>query len=353
MSRPFGRRPQVLDTERLAEELRRLHQAAGAPSYRSLTLQAKAERVKFGVATLSDWFCGNTVPSDPAVFRYLVETLEARAARRARILPAGAVPAYRRRDAAQWEALRRLAVGSRQEMIATAGNPPLPPSAGTDAADDGKAAMPEVEPDLKPVLEPELEPERKRAGAGLVRRLLTPAWAAAAGGLAAGVGIGLALGGLTAPDGSVARASARPAAPAPQPPAPTFVLAGRSTSAEPLPGPHHWYVAHGVAEPDACPEGWVCLFQNPEFNSAAPGWMIIARDEDEVYDLPGQYDHAVRSWINTTNVDVAWHADPDDAGDFHGMDPHTRRGDLGGEDRTMASLHILTDDRAFPPGSKP
>lgn len=46
-----------------------------------------------------------------------------------------------------------------------------------------------------------------------------------------------------------------------------------------LPGPYRWFVAHDVSGADACPDGWACFFQNPDFNAQASGWEILVQDD--------------------------------------------------------------------------
>ncbi|MFF4739305.1 peptidase inhibitor family I36 protein [Streptomyces sp. NPDC001262] len=311
--------------ERLAAELRALHQEAGRPSYRRLVGRARGERPpeKLSLTTLSHWFSGQTIPSDPRAFRYLVGLLQEDAERRR--------SAATVRDWRWWEQLRQEALAERQGERAIKGTP------GTDQS-EGTA------PDRESGPRPRLRP-------GFLR------WCLAAVTALALFGAGF----LTARvDGAEARGSAAPPAqtwgtqPIGADP-PTIVGTDKvAHTADALPGPYRWFVAHDVSGADACPDGWACFFQNPNFNAQASGWEILVQDDEKTYDLAGQYNKAISSWINRTSVCIAWHELPHAEGSsWHGMSPGERRAALGAADKKAQSIHTLTDAAAFTPGSHP
>jgi hypothetical protein len=330
---------------RLSEELRRLHRAAGSPPYRSLVQQAEAQRppVRLGAATLSDWFSGRSIPSDPRVFRYFVASLEGRAIRRAATLPPEQRLPHQPRDPGFWEALRRQAVAARKVPGEGAGPD------GTDSRREIDSLLPGVTapPPADGTVESACCATGGRSSPGS-RWRTWPVAVASIGGTVLGACLTLLLGGhITAltPIGSLVALDA--------PDAPVVVSARSARPAEQLPGPYRWFVAHEVNGPDACPSGWVCLFQNPDFNAGSPGWMVLAQDELEVYDLQGQYDDAVSSWYDHSSVDAGWHEEPDAHGGWHGMKAGERRARMGTEAETMSSLHVFTDAKAFTAGTMP
>ena len=93
---------------RLAAALRELHAAAGSPSPSELKRQGQAQRppVSLPSSTISDWLRGNSVPSDPRAFLFLVGYLERRARRVGR--------ASASLTTTQWEVLLERAQGYRR-----------------------------------------------------------------------------------------------------------------------------------------------------------------------------------------------------------------------------------------------
>ncbi|MEV0398749.1 peptidase inhibitor family I36 protein [Actinoallomurus sp. NPDC050550] len=321
---------------RLPDQLRRLHEAAGRPSYRRLVDLARQQRppVKLAAATLSEWMSGKAVPSDPAVFRFLVETLEERALRR------GPAPTRRPQDWRVWERWRQEAMAERTAAPAAVTIAPTapPPTAAV-------TALPVVPPPTAEVTAPPVIPPPAAETAPRRR----PYW------IAAGIAAGTA-----AIAGTVLLVGHRPATAhqAAADPAPTVITAdGTARAAERLPGPTTWYVAHDVSGPDACPATWACFYQNEDFNRRSAGWMILAQDpngsESDSYDFTPPYDKAMSSWINNTPLDIAWHAEHHHHGPFFRMDPGARAARLGPAARTASSVHILFDDQAWPRGAKP
>jgi Peptidase inhibitor family I36 len=302
-------------TERLACELRRLREAAGNPSYSRLVDEAKQHRppVKLAPATLTGWFRGQTVPSDSGAWRYLIGNLQSRAQRR------GCASACK--DWREWERLRQAAVKERGVVLP----PPTPP----DGVPNNKARFPALD-------------------AARIKWWILAAVAASSFAL----GFTTArLTSLPAPRPTVTK-EIQGAPPDADPPV-IVGTDGKVRKADPLPGPSRWFVAQDVRGPGACLDGWACLFQNQNYNTEASGWMILVQDEDKTYNFEGQYDKAVRSWMNRTPVEIAWHQQPNDEGSWHGMEPGARKPSLGTADQTMSSLHTMTDADAWPPGSHP
>ncbi|MEV5508403.1 peptidase inhibitor family I36 protein [Streptomyces orinoci] len=313
-----------------AAALRELRRAAGNPSYRSLSGSARTQRppVSLGVATLSDWFNGRCVPSDPQALRFLVETLEARAERRAQ------GGSYRPRNWQSWERMRQEALaearanGARGRVVAPAGE--------------------EVR-----------EPDGQGQPVGHARRWRCPLWLVpwrrcivvvpvVVGVLA----VAAWLAGYLHTPVRTAGVSAPPVATYYRPPE-VIAADGKSESAERLPGPNRWFVAHNVKGADACPPHWACFFKNPDFN-ADPGWMIMVQDLEKTYELTGQYENAVSSWVNNMRVQVAWHPVHDAGGDlFYHMEPGARRARLGAADKTAQSIHTMSNANAWPQGTPP
>jgi hypothetical protein len=318
---------------RLAAELKALHQAAGGPSYRQLVglAQRQSPPVRLAVATLSGWLCGQTIPSDARAFRWLVEVLDQQARRRA------GETDNRPCDWRRWEQLRQHALAQRRKERPVRGE-----SASTTKPDEQRESAP-VGVDHDDTRAAPVVPVARR-GRRLVRRAATVVAAAAL------VATGFVAARMTAGSAPPAQAAGVGQSTA------SLVIIGsdhKNQVAEPLPGPNRWFVAHDVQGPDDCPDGWACFFQNEQFNTLSAGWMILAQDEEKVYNLTGQYDKAFSSWINRTPVDIGWHEQPNAWGSWHGMEPGQRRATMGAEARTGSSVHIFVDDRAFAPGSKP
>ncbi|MFF3072749.1 peptidase inhibitor family I36 protein [Kitasatospora sp. NPDC057904] len=296
--------------ERFTEELRKLYEAAGAPTYRQLADQGMRQQpqVKVGVATLCDWLNGRSIPSDAKVARFVVEVLEARAQRRG---------AAAKRGWAYWEELRRAAIDERRKPS----QPPRPPGPGDDA---GRSRL----------------SRRGRLG------LLAGAVLAVAGAATVAVLVFLPSGREPAPSDS---GSAVPGAP----PVPAIADAHGGRAVVDVPsGPGRFYVAHEVQGPDACPRNWVCLFENQSFNER-PGWMLLA-DASGPYDLDAAHDKAASSVVNNTAVDVALHVEHSFLSPYVHADPYTRITDLRAPDKGTPSLvNILTDGHAWTPGTLP
>lgn len=66
---------------------------------------AKLAGVGLKKTSLSEWFNGKTIPSDPKKFAYLVDLLEGQASQR---------PGHKRRTVQEWEARRKSASRARQ-----------------------------------------------------------------------------------------------------------------------------------------------------------------------------------------------------------------------------------------------
>lgn len=95
------------DVVRFGIELRQLYEAAGNPDLASLIRQGRKQvpPIVFHDATLSDWFNGRTVPSEPVKLQFLIQLLEGRAKRRS---------GYDPRGATWWERLRGAAVAQKR-----------------------------------------------------------------------------------------------------------------------------------------------------------------------------------------------------------------------------------------------
>lgn len=119
---PVGEQPEVV---RFGIELRQLYEAAGSPDLASLIRQGRNQvpSIVFHDATLSDWFNGRTVPSDPLKLRFLIQLLEGRAKRRS---------GYGSRGPIWWEELRGAAVAQKRGQ--RGGRPRTRPVAERDDA---------------------------------------------------------------------------------------------------------------------------------------------------------------------------------------------------------------------------
>uniref|UniRef100_UPI002F910620 hypothetical protein n=1 Tax=Streptomyces sp. NBC_01592 TaxID=2975889 RepID=UPI002F910620 len=97
----------------LAEKLRALKTASGCTFSHIINLGGRLQPpVRFNRASLSEWFSGKSVPSDPEAFRCLIVLLEPRAARK--------TPGHRRRSPEEWERIREEAEAARRAPDRTA-----------------------------------------------------------------------------------------------------------------------------------------------------------------------------------------------------------------------------------------
>ncbi|MGE7439891.1 hypothetical protein [Kitasatospora sp. NPDC001175] len=98
--------------EEFAWELKALLKASSLSLKEIIRIGEKSRSVTFPKTSLSDWFNGRSVPSDPAVFRVLVEMLEPLAEKRNQ--------GWRRRSAQEWEQRRQLAARERRQGMGVA-----------------------------------------------------------------------------------------------------------------------------------------------------------------------------------------------------------------------------------------
>ncbi|WP_406191966.1 hypothetical protein OH807_00020 [Kitasatospora sp. NBC_01560] len=136
--------------EQLAEVLRELRAASGL-TYGDIIHRGKRRTVKFTQASLSNWFDGTSVPSDPRTFRTLVELMDTQARKKPGYPPTDLdVLEQLRRDAEAQRRPRRTAVSHPEaspvaaEPSAQQAPPPAEAAAPGDAAKAGRvlAALP-------------------------------------------------------------------------------------------------------------------------------------------------------------------------------------------------------------------
>ncbi|MFD8527199.1 tetratricopeptide repeat protein, partial [Streptosporangium canum] len=104
-------------TARYAAALRALHEAAGSPTSDTITRQAQAQRppLKVPSSTWSNWRNGESVPSNSAIARWLIEDFLRPRARQH-------TPSFVTEQPQWWEDARRMALAQRRQ----GGRPPAP-----------------------------------------------------------------------------------------------------------------------------------------------------------------------------------------------------------------------------------
>ncbi|MFJ8444385.1 hypothetical protein [Kitasatospora griseola] len=108
--------------QRLADELQALRAASGLSFTKIVAMGGKLRPpVTFSKGSLSDWFSGKLVPSEPKKFEALIGLLEQLAMQKQ--------PDHQRRDFRAWESLRREAADERRCQAAT----PSPPAVEENA----------------------------------------------------------------------------------------------------------------------------------------------------------------------------------------------------------------------------
>lgn len=121
----------------------------------------------------------------------------------------------------------------------------------------------------------------------------------------------------------------------------SLVLAGTTVMSSVVLAPN----AHAETERD-CYSGFLCLFQNDNFNNNTPNALIRR------FNLPGwidltqyNFNDQMTSWKNNSNMDAAWFNDTTFPGAWwnpaHCMYANTKLSNVGPGDNDKASLVVL------------